>query len=405
MRKLYLNYVSTFKGLSKEVWWLALITLINRAGTMVIPFLSLYLTKSLSFTKGDVGWIMSCFGLGSVVGSWLGGKLTDKIGFYKVMRTSLFLTGLLFIALQFLTTFTGFCIGIFLVMVVADTFRPAMFVALSSYSKPENKTRSVTLIRLAINLGFSAGPAVGGLIITYMSYKGLFWVDGITCVLATFLLMNVLHPKKAKTTDEIKVENPVSVFSDKAFWVFFVSMFTFGFVFLQYFSTMPLYYKEGHHLSELEIGLLMGMNGFIIFALEMPLIKWLEDSKYTKEFLIFAGLLLTGLSFLVLTLTSWIGVLIIGMLLMTVGEMIAFPFSNAFVIDRAKKGKQGEYMAYYSIAFSASHIFGHNIGMQLVNRVGFDATWNIMTLFSVVGLCSLLFLIKLVKKEKQKVEV
>ena len=113
MKKLYLNYLGTFKGLSTEVWWLSLITLINRAGTMVIPFLSLYLTKSLNFTLKDVGWIMTCFGLGSVLGSWLGGKLTDKIGYYKVMKTSLFLTGVLFIALQFVTTFTGFCIGIF----------------------------------------------------------------------------------------------------------------------------------------------------------------------------------------------------------------------------------------------------------------------------------------------------
>ncbi len=152
MKKLYFNYIETFKGLSKEVWWLALITLINRAGTMVIPFLSLYLTKDLDFSLKDVGWIMTCFGVGSVAGSWLGGKLTDKIGSYKVMRVSLFLTGLLFIALQFVTSFTGFCVGIFLVMLVADTFRPAMFVALSAYSKPENKTRSVTLIRLAINL-------------------------------------------------------------------------------------------------------------------------------------------------------------------------------------------------------------------------------------------------------------
>nr|WP_299035746.1 MFS transporter [uncultured Tenacibaculum sp.] len=81
-------------------------------------------------------------------------------------------------------------------MLVADTFRPAMFVALNTYSKPENKTRSVTLIRLAINLGFSAGPAVGGLIITSLGYSGLFWVDGVTCVLATLLLINVLHFKK-----------------------------------------------------------------------------------------------------------------------------------------------------------------------------------------------------------------
>ncbi|MDO6745240.1 MFS transporter [Tenacibaculum soleae] len=400
MKKLYFNYLNTFKGLSTEVWWLALITLINRAGTMVIPFLSLYLTKSLDFSLKDVGWIMSCFGLGSVLGSWLGGKLTDKIGYYKVMKTSLFLTGLFFLGLQYVTTFYGFCIGIFLVMLVADTFRPAMFVALSAYSKPENKTRSVTLIRLAINLGFSAGPAVGGIIITSLSYSGLFWVDGVTCILATFLLMKVLNPKKAKVLDEIKTENPVSVFSDKAFWVFFVAMFIFGFVFLQYFSTMPLYYENIHNLSEFDIGLLMGMNGFLIFLLEMPLIKWLEESKYSKERLMFVGLLLTAISFLVLNLTGWVGVLVIGMLFMTIGEMIAFPFSNAFVMERAKKGNQGEYMAYYSIAFSLAHIFGHNSGMQLVDNLGFDKTWWIITIMSVIGLFFLLILSNVVKKEK-----
>ena len=400
MKKLYFNYIETFKGLSTEVWWLALITLINRAGTMVIPFLSLYLTKDLDFTLKDVGWIMSCFGLGSVLGSWLGGKLTDKIGSYKVMKTSLFLTGLLFLGLQFITTFYGFCIGIFLVMLVADTFRPAMFVALSAYSKPENKTRSVTLIRLAINLGFSAGPAVGGIIITTLSYSGLFWVDGITCILATLLLIKVLNPKKATILDEVKVDNPVSVFSDKAFWVFFVAMFIFGFVFLQYFSTIPLYYKDAHQLSELEIGLLMGMNGFLIFLLEMPLIKWLEESKYSKERLMFVGLFLTGISFLVLNLTGWVGILVIGMLFMTIGEMIAFPFSNAFVMERAKKGNQGEYMAYYSIAFSLAHIFGHNSGMQLVAGLGFDKTWWIITFMSVIGLFFLLMLSRVVKKEK-----
>ena len=134
MKTLFIKYINTFRGLSNEVWWLALITLINRAGTMVIPFLSLYLTKSLNFSLSDVGWIMTAFGLGSVIGSWLGGKLTDKIGFYKVMVFSLFISGLFFIILQFLTTFTSFWIGIFLVMLVSDMFRPAMFVALNSYS-------------------------------------------------------------------------------------------------------------------------------------------------------------------------------------------------------------------------------------------------------------------------------
>lgn len=391
MNTLFNNYLNTFKGLSQEVWWLALITLINRAGTMVIPFLSLYLTKSLNFTLNDVGWIMSAFGLGSVIGSWLGGKLTDKIGYYKVMVFSLLATGVLFIGLQFLSTFISFCLGIFLVMLVADMFRPAMFVALSAYSKPENKTRSVTLIRLAINLGFSAGPAIGGFIITALSYGGLFWVDGITCIIATLVLVNVLNPKTAKTLDNVTVENPKSAYGDKAFFIFLVAMVLFGIVFLQYFSTMPLYYKDAHHLSELEIGILLGINGFVIFIFEMPLIKWLENTNFTKSGLMLFGGILTGLSFLILNFTNWTGVLIIGMLLMTFGEMIAFPFSNAFAMDRAKKGNQGEYMALYSISFSIAHIFGHNAGMRMVDALGFDNTWYIVTLLA--ALCVFLLFI------------
>jgi predicted MFS family arabinose efflux permease len=400
MKKIFHNYINTFRGLSREVWWLSLITLINRAGTMVIPFLSLYLTKNLGFTLSDVGWIMSFFGLGSVVGTWLGGKLTDKIGYYKVMLVSLFLTGVLFVLLQFITTFQGFCAGIFLVMLVADAFRPAMFVALSAYSKPENKTRSVTLIRLAINLGFSAGPAVGGLIITGIGYNGLFWMDGVTCVLAAVLLLQVLHPKKAKIQDEVKVENPVSAYSDKAFWVFFVAMFIFGFVFLQYFSTIPLYYKDVRLLSELDIGLLMGFNGFFIFLFEMPLIKWLEDSKNSKIKLIAIGLFLVAVSFVILNISSWLGILIVGMLFMTIGEMIAFPFSNAFAVERAQKGNQGEYMALYAIAFSLSHIFSHNAGMQMVDKYGFEFTWNVITVFALIGVVILFWLLLLLKKEK-----
>jgi len=396
MTYIFTSYINTFKGLSRAVWWLSLITLINRAGTMVIPFMSLYLTEDLCFDLKQVGWVMTAFGAGSVIGSWLGGLLTDRIGYYKVMVFSLLLSGAMFVGLQYLQTFESLCLGIFLLMIIADTFRPAMFVALSAYSKPENRTRSLTLIRLAINLGFSAGPAAGGFIILTMGYGGLFWVDGITCIIAGWLLINVLSPRKAKANTEEKVDNPQSAYRDGLFWLFVLSMFLFAFIFLQYFSTVPLFYKDGFGLTEFEIGLLLGANGFLIFILEMPLIKWLEGSNYAKERLIFIGAFLTLLSFLVLNISDWIGVAFIGMAFMTVGEMIAFPFANAFAVERAKKGNQGQYMAFYSIGFSFSHIFGHNVGMQLVDGFGYFHTWNVMV---VIGLISMLLLYLLMRQK------
>ena len=108
MSNFWKAYKENFTGLSKEIWFLAAVTLLNRAGTMVVPFMALYMTESLSFTFGQVGWIMTAFGGGSLAGAWLGGRLTDRFGFYRVMITSLACTGILFILLQFVNGFKHF---------------------------------------------------------------------------------------------------------------------------------------------------------------------------------------------------------------------------------------------------------------------------------------------------------
>ena len=404
VKRIVNSYRNSFRGLSVEVWWLALITFINRAGTMVLPFLSLYLNKYLDFSLSQVGWIMSVFGVGSFVGSWLGGKLTDKIGFYKVMVWSLLLTGFLFIGLQYITTFLGFCIAILITMTVADTFRPAMFVSLKVYSKPENQTRSLTLIRLAINLGFSFGPFLGGLIILGLGYSGLFWVDGITCIAAILLFVIVLKQKKSpkQPSDELleNIKTSVSIYKDKPYWIFLAIVFIMGFLFFQLFTTMPLYYKDVYDLSEVQIGLLMSLNGLMIFFLEMPLIHYLEKTLFNKLRIIMWSLILFVLSFAVLINSSWLGILIISMVLITIGEMLAFPFTNSFALNRSPLGKEGKYMALYTMAFSLAHIFSSKTGMEIIDRYGFSANWLFMSFMGVISVLLSLWLIKEVRIKK-----
>ncbi|WP_378177212.1 MFS transporter [Aquimarina sp. SS2-1] len=402
MKKLLLTYFDTFSGLSKEVWWLALITLINRMGAMVIPFLSLYLSNNLCFSLGQIGWVMTSYGLGSLLGAWLGGKLSDRIGYYKVILGSLLLTGISFFIVQYFTSFWSICISFFILIAIADAARPAFFVALSAYSKPENKTRSLTFIRLAINLGFSMGPALGGLIIGAVGYAGLFWVDGITCIIASFLMMKTLHPKKARVIDkEIVVDNPTPAYMDKNYILFLVTLTLFGFIFVQYFSTIPLYYEEVHFLSEQSIGLLLALNGALIFIFEMPLIAYLESTSFSKIGNVINGFILTGISFAILLITPWAGIVIIGMIIATIGEMISFPFGNAFALDRSKKGRQGDYMGLYSMSFSMAHILGHNSGMQFINQYGYDNAWLCMAAISAIGIFLLLILKQKVDKENR----
>ena len=170
------KYFDNFKGFPKEIWILTLITFINRAGTMVIPFLSKYMKENLEFTYSQIGWVMVFFGAGSIIGTWLSGKLSDKIGFYKVMVFSLFTSGVVFILLQYATTFQELCVGILVLTSVADMFRPAMLVCLKTFTTKDDRARAYSLTRAAINLGFLFGPVLGGLIISSMLMEQLvYW--------------------------------------------------------------------------------------------------------------------------------------------------------------------------------------------------------------------------------------
>ncbi|GAB3721681.1 MDR family MFS transporter [Flavobacterium koreense] len=402
------KYIDNFRGFRREVWILTLITFINRAGTMVLPFLSKYLYEDLHFSELQIGNILVCFGLGSMLGSWLGGKLSDKIGFYKIMIFSLFVSGLMFFGLQYITSYIGLCIAVFSIMVVADMFRPAMFVSLGAYAKPENRTRALTLVRLAINLGFAAGPALGGLIIMNIGYKGLFWADGATCILAISIFWLLVKEKKkpaeSKEAKALLEANRESVFKDRPFWIFLFMCVITGVLFFQLFTTIPLYHKKQFDLNELQTGLLLTLNGILIFFMEMPVVSYIERNKLNKVKVVTIGCLLMTISLFLLLINFWAGILIIMMLFMTVAEMFAFPFSNSFAMSRAPKGHEGRYMAIFTMSFSAAHILSAKIGMGVVAAYGYQMNWLFMGILGLIGTAAGYWVMRLVAEEKLKIK-
>ena len=397
------KYLNNFKGFSREIWILAIVTFINRAGVMVVPFLSKYLKENLHYTFAEVGWIMVGFGLGSVCGSWLGGKLSDKIGFYKIMIFSLFTSGIILILLQLVTSFWGLCIGLFVLMSIADMFRPAMFVAIGAYAKPENRTRALTLVRLAINIGFAAGPAIGGLIIVIIGYSGLFWIDGLTCIISIVIFGLLVKEKKKfidPNSETVTIAEVNSVFRDKPFWIFLLACFISGVLFFQLFTTIPLYHHDQFNLTEFQTGLLLTLNGLIIFFLEMPFVSYVERNKINKVKVCGWGLVLMTISFVLLLINSWSGILIIMMIFMTIGEMFVFPFSNSFALSRAPKGHEGRYMAIFTMSFSCAHIFSSKAGMDFVQFLGYQKNWLLMTILGIISVGLIIWVVKLVKVEK-----
>ena len=394
-------YRNSFSGLSREVWLLTLVYFVNRVGSMVIPYLTIIMTASGHLTKVEAGYVLSSFGLGSLVGSYLGGWLTDRFGFYNVQFAGLFLSGVIYMLIPLVDTLEGYCLIFFLLSTVMDTYRPANNAAIAYYSKPENLTRSYGLIRMAANLGFGSGPLIGGFLIEWYGFDALFYADGLTCILASIILILMLsrpiqNGKTAPTNKNAEKANPLegaSPFRDKLFLVFVLTTIFYAFGFMLIFSMVPLYYKEVHLLSTSTIGIIMAINGLLIALTEMPLVYSLEKSFPPLRIMIWGGFL-SGISLLSFLLPG-IGILMAATfytILITLGEMLFLPFSAGFVSSRASGGNIGRYNGLYSMAWSLTLIIGPYLWMLIAQNWGFNVLWTVCFLSLMLTVAGLYYL-------------
>ena len=379
--KLFNSYINTFKGLSREAWMLSIVMLINRSGSMVLPFLGVYMTDHLKFSLENTGIVLSFYGIGSVLGSWLGGFLTDKFGEYYIQSWSLFLSAPIFLIIPFFPSVEMMAVLIFLQSTISDTFRPANSVAITKYARPENLTKAFSLNRMAINLGFSIGPALGG-ILSGISYNFLFIVNGIGAVTAGIIYViffrrrNKIFREKKKLEPTKPIEKTVtkSPYKDYPFLLYSFLCAVFAVCFFQFFNTIPLFYKDVAKLDQSTIGFILGYSGFIIVLLEMPLVSLAERVLKIPQILSI-GIIMSGVSYLLLLFGSNIPLLLLSMSILSIAEIWVLPFMSTVTALRAEKGNKGAYMGLNGIAFSFSFIFTPFLGTYVVSHFGFDSLW------------------------------
>ncbi|RYF81351.1 MAG: MFS transporter, partial [Chitinophagaceae bacterium] len=347
-------YKNAYSGIPRPIWWLALVMFVNRCGTMVIPFMTVYLTTK-GFTLEQAGYVMAAFGTGSILGSFLGGKLTDRFGPLYVQTFSLLLNGVMFIVLGQMKTLEQYAICIFILSSVGEAFRPANSVAVANASDDSNRIRSYALNRLAVNLGWSIGPAVGGVLASY-NYGLLFWADGLTCIAASSILLLVkpTYSPKQKVAAAKKIKD-ASPYRDIPFLKGMFYLFLITLAFFQLFSVIPVYYKAELGMNEATIGGLLAMNGLLIAAIEMVLVYKLEKRNHTLIYLM-TGAALIALSFLCLEWEKSVTVAVVSMIIVTFGEMFLFPFLNNFWVNRSGETNRGAYASVYMMAWATASV-------------------------------------------------
>jgi len=374
-------YKNAYSGLTRRIWLLSIVMLINRSGTMVLAFMTLY-CKHLGFTTKQGGLVVAIYGVGSVAGAFLGGKITDKFGFYYTQFTALFFGGTMFILLGQMRSYEAICICTFFLSMVNESFRPANAAAIAHYSTQKNRTQSFSLVRLAINIGWGIGVAVGGFLAS-INYHLLFWTDGFTNIAAAVSLLIIL-PKvslaqqKTKTViqphaDKLK---SASAYNDKEFLKFLILTILFATCFFQLFTTVPIYFKEGLKLNEFWIGVVMSLNGILIALVEMVLVFKLEGRKPYLTLMCY-GSVIMGIAFLLLNLPIASGfiIAIFSMLVVTIAEMVGMPFMNSYYIGRSSDQNRGQYAGLYTMSWSLAQVIGSSCGALIAAALGFFNLW------------------------------
>ena len=390
MKRILNIYVDSFKGLNKDVYFFGLMMLINRVGTLILPFLTLYTTQQLGWTKVDAGTATMWFGLGSFAGSVIGGEMTDRIGYYKTMAISLFSASVFFYGLQFVSEFYMFCGFLFVSSLLADIIRPALWTGITYFTDKSNQTRAVSLLRMAFNAGIAIGPAFAGTLIEKYGYGLIFTIDGATCLAAgIFLLTFIKNKDKKESKEEVINEGGISPYRDGVFMIFMLLNLLMLISFFQILFTVPLFMTEVLGYTEKGVGYFYTVNGFLILIVEMPLVYFIEN-YFSKFKSMIIGALMMGASVLIFIFpVPAIAMMLFYTFFVSIGEIINFPFISSASMDRATKGTIGKYMSVNTVMFSVALIIAPKVGTLILDAYGYSVLFIIMFLFCVISVIGL----------------
>jgi MFS family permease len=372
-----MNLWKSLRGLPSGLWVLAGAMLVNRAGTMILPFLVVYATRDRGFTAEAAGRRVTGFGLGAGTAAPHAGRLAHPLTPLANKQASLVLTGGAAIALPAARDFAALAAGIFLWSVLSESYRAPSLAIVGELTSPEQRKPAFALVRLAVNLGLSIGPVAGGLL-AERSFFALFVVDGLTSLLAGIVLIAFARRMGLASSAARNAEPgapPVrAALRDRRYVFFVASMIPVLCVFFQSFGGMALYVVRDLGVSTSMFGLVLAINTVLIVLLDVPVNA--ATARWPHGRALFLGCALVGAGFGALALARTVAAISATVVVWTFGEIFTFASLNALATELAPPARRGEYMGLYQVAFSAAFLIGPGAGVLVLERLGSAALWG-----------------------------
>ncbi|WGT33370.1 MFS transporter [Pseudomonas atacamensis] len=364
-------------------WVLAALLFINRLSAMVKLFMALYLRQELGLAIETVGWLLSAYGAGLLVGSMLGGWLSDHVRTAR-LTAALFFVSVWVLMLLGLVTQVPWLAGLLLLSGVIDgAIRTLHQRLIMEYCEVAQRSRAQALSRVARNLGMAAAGVAGG-VLAQADFRWVFFVSAAMTMLALLWFVRTTWRRPVLVVEDESIDGSSLPYRDKPFLWLLAATAVLGIAFDTVYSTLGNYLRDYYHLSTEAIGWQFGLNALLVIALQIPLSHSVERWGSRWQMLVGSVLLACGLG--MLPFGSGLAFVCLSTLIWTLGEALFMPPLNVLAMQFAQSGKSGQYFGLFFMSWSASALLSPVLSGQLYGEFGGHSVWLMSALLVLISI-------------------
>jgi MFS family permease len=380
LRNIYHEFPSQF-------WILVSGAFIDRlGGALMFPFFTLYITRKFNVGMTQVGVIFLIFSVSSVIGSMLGGALTDRFGRKGMLLFGLVMSALSSLLMGLVELFYATTI---IVGLLANSGGPAQQAMVADLLPEEKRAQGFGILRVAVNLSFTIGPMIGGFL-AGQSYLLLFISDAISSVITAvivFLAIKETRPELSVSESQPSVAQTfggyLSVLRDTAFVWFLAASALMVVVYMQMNTTLAVYLRDVHGVTEQYYGYILSLNAALVVIFQFPITRWI--SKYRPLFIMAVGTLFYAVGFAMYGFVSLYVLFLAAIVIITVGEMLVSPVGQALAAQFAPEDMRGRYMAVYGFSWVIPTAIGPLLAGMIMDNIDPHWVWFSAGLVGVVA--------------------